>query len=164
MWAQDQCRAANFLNTCRTVKYTFWKTKFKSNFLENLERFLKISLFRSLLQPLHYAAPKNLLPHSLSLHRITAPKLIPSDVWILFSRVKDDFFFSLSIKEYWSVGIDDHTPELNYFSLLKTPFPISGRLLILPHPLVFYRRVPSSGLIYRGYLLCNRNTLAKQRS
>ena len=66
-------------------------------------------------------------------------------------------FFFLLIKEYWFIGIDHHTPELNCFSLLKKLFPISvGKLFLLPSdPLILYGKLPSFGLICSSYLLCN---------
>ena len=48
---QDPCRVVIFLNIYQKPKHTFWKMKFKSNFLESLECFLQILLFRSHLQP-----------------------------------------------------------------------------------------------------------------
>lgn len=46
--------------------------------------------------------------------------------------IKIWFYFFLSIKKYLSIGTDYHIPELNYFSLLKKPFLISGCFIILP--------------------------------
>ena len=50
------------------------------------------------------------------------------------------WFFFLSIKEYWSVDIDYHISELNSFSLLKKPFPISGCFITFPYPWYFVER------------------------
>ena len=118
---QSQSRAISSSNiSSKKLKYAFYKMKFKSSFQGALEHPL-IEVPWPLWQLIwsgglfpELQSPKHSPHHSFALQCTVAPMQSLSDVQILVFWLKNDFFF-LSVKKYWSVGIDCHIAQLNYF-------------------------------------------------